>query len=207
MHPYALIPLAACITSATIAVSLWLRAPANRRLLPVVWLGILGAFWALCELLWSLAPSPEAALPFQRLSALGWVGLGPLALHVVHQAIGQPDRRMVRIIGALYALAGLFLALTWATPWMVERAVPTAWGYTAAPGTVFPIWPNARCIDVPRLSTPRSGQAGRASGLSPRTSTRLWARYPGLMDSIWPPVSRAMESHWHRSRRNSWLGR
>jgi two-component system NtrC family sensor kinase len=105
-----------------------------------VLLGFTGAFWALCEVLWSLAPSPEAALPLQRLSALGWVGLGPLALHVVHQAIGQPDRRMSRIIGALYGLAGLFLVLSWTTPWLVERAVPTAWGYGVAPGRAFPIY-------------------------------------------------------------------
>ena len=133
MHPYALIPLAACIASATIAVSLWLRATSNRRILPVVSLGLLGAFWAFCEVLWSLAPNPDAALGLQRLSALGWVGLGPLTLHVVQQAIGQPDRRMSRVIGALYAIAGFFLVLAWTTPWMVERAVPTAWGYAARP--------------------------------------------------------------------------
>ncbi len=140
MHPYVLIPLAACIASAAIAISLWLRATSNRRILPVVSLGILGAFWALCEVLWSLAPNPDAALGLQRLSALGWVGLGPLSLHVVQQAIGQPDRRMSRVIGALYAIAGFFLALAWATPWMVERAVPTAWGYAAAPGPAFSIF-------------------------------------------------------------------
>jgi len=140
MHPYVLIPLAACIVSATIAVSLWLRAPANRRVLPVVSMGILGAFWALCEVLYSLAPNPDAALHIQRLSAPGWVGLGPLALHVVHRAIGQPDRRLSRIIGALYALAGLFLVLTWATPWMIEGAVPTSWGYGWVPGPAFGIY-------------------------------------------------------------------
>jgi signal transduction histidine kinase len=106
----------------------------------VVSLAAVGAFWAFCEVLWSLAPNPDAALDLQRLSALGWVGLGPLSLHVVQQAIGQPDRRMSRIIGALYALAGFFLALAWVTPWMVERAVPTAWGYAAAPGPAFPVY-------------------------------------------------------------------
>jgi two-component system NtrC family sensor kinase len=140
MHPYALIPLAACISSAAITISLWLRAPSNRGILPVVSMGILGAFWALCEVLWSMAPNPEAALFLQRLSALGWVGLGPLALHVVHQAIGQPDRRMSRAIGGLYALSALFLVLSWTTPWMVERAVPTTWGYGVAPGAAFPIY-------------------------------------------------------------------
>ena len=47
---------------------------------------------------------------------------------------------MSRIIGALYALAGLFLVLAWTTPWMVERSVPTAWGYGAVPGRAFPIY-------------------------------------------------------------------
>lgn len=140
MHPYALIPLVACITSATIAVSLWLRATSNRRILPVVSLVLAGAFWAFCEVLWSLAPNPDTALGLQRLSALGWVGLGPLSLHVVQQAIGQPDRRMSRVIGVLYAIAGFFLVLAWTTPWMVERAVPTAWGYAASPGAAFSIF-------------------------------------------------------------------
>jgi two-component system NtrC family sensor kinase len=140
MHPYTLVPLAACIASAAIAVSLWLRAPTNRRIYPVVSLGILGAFWALCEVLWSLAPNPDAALSLQRLSAPAWIGLGPLALHMVQKAIEEPDRRISRIIGALYALAGLFLVLAWTTPWLVERAVPTAWGYGAVPGRLFPIY-------------------------------------------------------------------
>ncbi len=140
MHLYALMPLAACIASAAIAVSLWLRAPSNRRVLPLVWLGIAGAFWALCEVLWALADNPETALPLQRLSALGWIGLGPLSLHVVHRAIGQPDRRMSRIIGALYAFAGVFLVLAWTTPWLIERAVPTFWGYGVVPGRAFPVW-------------------------------------------------------------------
>ena len=140
MHPYAIIPLLACVTSATIAISLWLRATSDRRILPVVSLGLAGAFWALCEVLWSLAPNAETALGFQRLSALGWIGLGPLSLHVVQQAIGKPDRRMSRIIGALYAIAGFFLVLAWTTPWIVERAVPTAWGYAASPGAAFPIF-------------------------------------------------------------------
>jgi two-component system NtrC family sensor kinase len=122
------------------AVSFWLRAPGNRRVLPFVSLAGLGAFWGLCEVLWSLAPNPDAALHLQRLSALGWVGLGPLALHVVHQAIEQPDRRISRIIGGLYVLAGLFLALAWTTPWMVERAVPTSWGYGVVPGAIFPLY-------------------------------------------------------------------
>jgi len=106
----------------------------------VVTLGVLGAFWAFCEVLWSMAPSPEAALYLQRLSALGWIGLGPLSLHVVQQAIERPDRRISRVIGGLYVLAGLFLAMAWTTPWMIERAVPTSWGYGAVPGAAFPIY-------------------------------------------------------------------
>ena len=137
MHPYALIPLVACIASAAIAIALWLRATSNRRILPVVSLVLAGAFWAFCEVLWSLAPNPDTALGLQRLSALGWIGLGPLSLHVVQQAIGQPDRRMSRVIGALYGIVGFFLVLAWTTPWMVERAVPTAWGYAAVPGPAF----------------------------------------------------------------------
>ena len=140
MHPYALIPLAACVASAAIAVSLWLRAPGNGRVFPLVSLGVLGAFWAFCEVVWNLAAGPETALWLQRLSALGWVGLGPLSLHVVQHAIEQPDRRISRIIGGLYALAGLFLVLAWTTPWMIERAVPTSWGYGVATGPAFPIY-------------------------------------------------------------------
>jgi PAS domain S-box-containing protein len=59
---------------------------------------------------------------------------------VVHQAIGQPDRRMSRAITGLYGLSGLFLALAWTTPWMVERATPTAWGYAMVPGPAFAIY-------------------------------------------------------------------
>jgi len=68
------------------------------------------------------------------------VALGPLALHVVYQAIERSDPRQSRIIKALYACSGVFLAITWTTPWMIERAVPTRWGYGLVPGPVFPIY-------------------------------------------------------------------
>jgi signal transduction histidine kinase len=140
MHPYVLIPLTACLASSAIAIALWLRAPANRRILPVVSLTMLGAFWALCEVFWNLTHNPETVLILQRLSAPGWVALGPLALHVVYQAIERSDPRQARIIKALYACSGVFLALTWVTPWMIERSLPTAWGYGLVPGPAFPIY-------------------------------------------------------------------
>jgi two-component system NtrC family sensor kinase len=137
MHPYVLVPLLACIGSGTIALALWVREPGNRLNRPI--LGVSGAasFWALCETAWNLADQPALVVGLMRLSALGWILLGPLALHGILNSVDHPAVPWRRTLSVLYAVEGIALALAWTTPWMIEGAVRTAWGWSPRPGPLL----------------------------------------------------------------------
>ena len=49
------------------------------------------SFWALCQVAWNLAPDPESAHFWMRLSTPGWTFIGPVVLHIVLAVI--PRRR------------------------------------------------------------------------------------------------------------------
>jgi signal transduction histidine kinase len=138
MHFYVLVPLLACIVSATIALQVWVRDPSHRPTRPIVGVSAAAAFWALCEVVWNLAATRETALLWIRLSAPGWVALGPLALGAVCAAVEMRSPRMERALAGLYAAAGVGLVIAWSTPWMVADAVRTSWGWSAVPGPALP---------------------------------------------------------------------
>jgi two-component system NtrC family sensor kinase len=137
MHPYVLVPLLACVGSGAIALALWLREPGNRLNRPILALSGAAAFWALCETAWNLADDPTLVIGLLRLSSLGWIFLGPLALHAILNAIDPPAPAWRRVLSVLYATAGAALAASWTTPWMVESAVRTSWGWSPVPGPLL----------------------------------------------------------------------
>jgi signal transduction histidine kinase len=174
VHPYVLVPFCACIASATLALVLWTRALGGGLVKPVAWLFTGTAFWAGLEVLWNLAPDAGTAVQIQRLSAIGWIPLGPLCLDgfLLTPGISGGRRPAVRrwVLG-LYALAALGVALTWTTPWMLASATPTSWGFGARPGPLFPVFylVSAGCIGaavtVWQRGTTRSSDPGvRARG-------------------------------------------
>jgi signal transduction histidine kinase len=138
MHPYVLVPLLACIVSATVALHLWLRDPSHRSNYPIIGVSAAAAFWACCEVAWNVAGSEEVALFLVRLSAVGWIALGPLTLHAIHASRERRSRGMERLLGSLYAASGVGLAVTWSTPWMIADVARTSWGWSAIPGPALP---------------------------------------------------------------------
>ncbi len=138
MHPYALVPLTACIVSAAIALTLWIREPDSRPNHPIIAVSGAAAWWALCELAWNLSTSEDAALRLLRLAAPGWLALGPLAVSTILHSLDAPPARVQRALAVLYTLAGAALAVTWTTPWMIAGAHRTSWGWSPLPGPVFP---------------------------------------------------------------------
>ncbi len=87
-----------------------------------------GAFWAFCEVMWATTSDPEIALRFVKLSAVGWVLIGPLALQLMIETIGEPAEDVREKLPALYLASALFLVIDWTTPWIHTRVVKTPWG-------------------------------------------------------------------------------
>jgi signal transduction histidine kinase len=139
MHFYVLVPLLACIVSATIALQVWIRDPGHRPNYPIVGVSAAAAFWAFCEVVWNLAETRETALFLIRLSALGWIAVGPLILHAVYTSAETRSPHIEQTLALVYAASGVSLVLAWSTPWMITDAVRTSWGWSAVPGPALPV--------------------------------------------------------------------
>jgi PAS domain S-box-containing protein len=140
MTLYLLIPLSACIASAVLATAILARDTSHRanRLAALMLSGV--SFWALCELLWNSRSDPETARIFLRLSALGWVFIGPLALGVLREITGKRTLRTQKVVPYLYGTAAGFLVASWFTPWMHSGVVPTRWGWGYEIGWLHPVY-------------------------------------------------------------------
>jgi two-component system NtrC family sensor kinase len=129
MTLYLLIPLTAAVVSAALATAIFVRDPKQRanRLAARLVAGV--TFWSLCEVLWNLQTDPEAARIFLRLSALGWVFIGPLAFDLMREITGESRPNYRRAASSLYAIASMFLWAGLFTPWMHGEMVATRWGW------------------------------------------------------------------------------
>jgi hypothetical protein len=103
LHVYLLLPLFACISLAMLTVAIVARGEGQRanRIGAVLTTG--AALWAFFEVVWNTANDPGTVLQLVRLSSLGWVAIGPIALHLFFELTGQPQRRLWRVMPALYA--------------------------------------------------------------------------------------------------------
>jgi signal transduction histidine kinase len=138
MHPYVLAPLAACLASSACAAVIAARDSAHRANRRAAALVAGAAWWACCEVLWNTAGDPVTALRLVRLSAAGWVWIGPLAVDLFLSVVSDPAPRLRRALPGLYAAAGAFLVLTLFTPWMHRAVLPTSWGYAYEFGWLYP---------------------------------------------------------------------
>jgi PAS domain S-box-containing protein len=138
MQPYVLIPLMSCIVSAMLASGILARGhgdPRN-RLAALVVSG--ASFWAFCEVLWNTQSDPASVLWLVRASALGWVWIGPLTLHLFLGLTGVAAPRTRRALPVVYAAGALFLILAWTTPWMHPAVERTSWGWAYSLGPAYP---------------------------------------------------------------------
>jgi signal transduction histidine kinase len=137
VNPYLLVPLLSCITCAMLSVGILARDsrhPAN-RLGAALALG--AAWWGLCEVLWNGADEPAVALRLVRLSAFGWMSLGPIVFHLFLELTGRLRERRRLLLGAAYACAAAGVVLDLFTPWLHPGVVRTSWGWAYALGPGF----------------------------------------------------------------------
>ena len=135
-----LMPLIACVTLSVLATAILLRDSTHgaSRLSAALLSGT--AFWAFCEVLWANTGDAAAALALVKLSALGWVAIGPLGLHLMIEVIGEPAETLRRKLPLLYAVSVLFLMVDWMTPWIHTAVVETPWGFGYELGPAYPLY-------------------------------------------------------------------
>ena len=140
MHHYVLIPLVSCVVSATLASGILARGHADprNRLAALVVSG--AGFWAFCEVLWNTYTDPGAVLWLVKASALGWVCIGPLTLHLFLGLTDSPAPRTRRMLPVLYATGLAFLILDWTTPWIHPAVERVSWGWAYSLGPAYPFF-------------------------------------------------------------------
>jgi signal transduction histidine kinase len=138
MTGYLLFELATCALSLTLGTIVSTRAfglQVNRSIGLIL---LCGAYWSFCELMWNSQSDASAALTWMRLSALGWMWIGPLFFRIFVELLGARAGSMKQLVPWLYGSAGLGILLYVATPWGLARAIPTSWGWGYEFGPLFP---------------------------------------------------------------------
>ena len=140
MHPYFVVLVVACVACAAFGTSVLVRDPRERanQLAAAMIFG--GAWWAFCEVMWTQAHDPETALAFVKLSALGWVWIGPLALHLMMELVGDSRPGRVTLVRALYAASALYFVIGLMTSAVHTGVVLTEWGWSYELGPLYPFF-------------------------------------------------------------------
>ena len=110
-HGYVLLLMLSAVVSATCAGGFLFVAPERvpNRLAALLLGG--ASFWALCQVAWNVAPNPESALFWMRLSTPGWAFIAPIVLHLVLAVIARPRPALERLTVGLYAASSVALAV------------------------------------------------------------------------------------------------
>ncbi len=139
MHHYVLIPLVSCVVLATLASGILARSHTDPRNRLAALLMIGAGFWAFCEVLWNTHSDPEVVLRLVRASALGWVFIGPLTLHLFLALTDDPAPRRRTLLPAFYAISAGILLLDWTTPWVFAAVERVSWGWAYSLGPGYPV--------------------------------------------------------------------
>jgi signal transduction histidine kinase len=138
MNAYVWVLLVACAGSALAAGTILARdaaSPANRR---AALLSLCASYWAACEIAWNTASDPAAVLLLVKLSAPGWIFVGPMAMDVLLAATEDVTARDRRALRVLYTAASAMLLIEWTTPWIHPAVARTSWGWAYEFGPLFP---------------------------------------------------------------------
>ena len=135
MNAYLLLPLMACVASAMLTVAVLGRDGGHRANRVAAGLTFGATIWSFCEVLWNGADDPDYVLSLVRFSAIGWVAMGPLGLHLFVELAGGPRPRIMPL---LYAVSAGFLGVSLTTDWMHTGVLQTSWGWGYEFGPAYP---------------------------------------------------------------------
>jgi signal transduction histidine kinase len=139
VNPWFLVPLASGLACLVCGIVILLREPdaPTHRCAGTLLLG--GAWWGLCEALWTLAPDPETALALVRLSTPGWIFAGPLCLQLF-VAQGRAPGWVRGMLPIAWAGSVAALGIAWTTPWLTRSVESVPWGWAYRVGPAFAPW-------------------------------------------------------------------
>jgi signal transduction histidine kinase len=134
---FLLLKLLTIAASLFMATAIYFRDPGfrvNRLMAGVV---ACTAWWATCEVVWTLQSDPDAALWLVRLSSMGWLLVGPMFFDIFTDLAERDRSRLLRLREPVYWLAALGIALYVGTPWCLVDVVGVPWGWGFEFGTLF----------------------------------------------------------------------
>ena len=148
MHPYIPLLAAATLVSAFCGGAVFLHHRNHRgsRLAGTLLAGC--GYWSLCQLMACLAPDPARAEFWFRIAAFGYVFIGPLALHVFMEAMGDERRWVERVRDVLYAAAALLVGAVLFSDWIIVAATPVPWGHWMLVGPLYPLTHGLASVGV-----------------------------------------------------------
>lgn len=138
MHTFLVLQFFLCIMLAVLAGLVLIRDPSKRANQLAAWIIAGGACWVGGEVFWNFHVRDDAALALVRVAALGWLGVGPLALHLALEVTGATAHRRRLVLPWLYAGSFGFALLTLATPWLYSAVQREEWGWSYRFGSGLP---------------------------------------------------------------------
>jgi PAS domain S-box-containing protein len=146
LNSYLLLPLVSALACLVFGVLILARDPGatENRCAAVLLCG--GAYWGLCEAFWTLAPTASVALAWLRISAPGWIAVGPVCMHLFLTQLREDAPRLRRAVVPAYAAGLAFLAVEWLDPllpggpWLTLGMARVPWGWAYRPGPAYPAW-------------------------------------------------------------------
>ena len=140
MNPYLALPLGSALACMAFGLLILAREPdaTTHRCAGALLLG--GAWWGICEALWTLAPDAETALRLVRLSTPGWIAVGPVSMHMFLGQEKRPPTWIRRMLLPSYALALLFGIASLFLPQMASGITRVRWGWSYEVGALYPVW-------------------------------------------------------------------
>jgi PAS domain S-box-containing protein len=139
VNPVVCMLIISCVSAGILGGAILARDPGQRsnRLLATVL--ACSAYWSLCEILWNLSDDPESVIMLVRLSSLGWIPLGPLAMDLFVEITGNARSHFRKITPIAYAVATVVIGLYVFTPLFVHSPERLDWGWSYAFGPLFPL--------------------------------------------------------------------
>ena len=146
VNPYFILPLTSALACLVFGVLILARDPESspHRCAAALLFG--GAWWGVCEALWTLAPDAATALVLLRISAPGWIAVGPVCMHLFLATERRSAHPLRSVLPLAYASAGFFLLVEWAEPFLESGPILTEgmthvpWGYAYLPGPAYWLW-------------------------------------------------------------------
>ena len=146
MNLYFLLPLVSALACLVFGVLILARDPdaTPHRCAAALLIG--ASWWGVCEALWTLAPDSATAAILLRVSAPGWIAVGPVCMHLFLTTEQHGAHPLRRILPFAYAGAALFLLVEWTEPLfasgplLTEGMMRVPWGYAYLAGPAYWLW-------------------------------------------------------------------